>query len=90
MAPRWRTRTPLRITLVVALLVLVTSALVLSGVAATATLRGYLLQRVDAQLGAAAHEIAEHGLGDQPAGGPGRPRRRPGTGPPPASTSCRS
>lgn len=63
---RWRTRTPLRITLVVALLVLVTSALVLSGVAATATLRGYLLQRVDAQLGAAAHEIAEHGLGDQP------------------------
>lgn len=67
---RWRTRTPLRITLVVALLVLVTSALVLSGVAATATLRGYLLQRVDAQLGAAAHEIAEHGLGEQGLGNP--------------------
>ena len=65
---RWRTRTPLRVTLVVALLVLVTSALLLSGVAATATLRGYLLERVDTQLSAAAHEIAEHGLDDQPPG----------------------
>ena len=51
-------RTPLRIRLVAAVLVLVVLALVGSGFVAAATLRGYLLQREDAQLRDAAVQIA--------------------------------
>lgn len=47
---RFSDRYPLRITIVVALLVLVTAALVGSGFTATAIMRGYLLDRVDAGL----------------------------------------
>jgi two-component system, OmpR family, sensor kinase len=43
-------RTPLRITLVAAVLVLVTLALAITGAAGTLMLRGYLLDRVDSQL----------------------------------------
>jgi len=43
-------RTPLRVKLVVVLLALVTVALVATGVAATAALRDYLVERVDSQL----------------------------------------
>jgi two-component system OmpR family sensor kinase len=48
--PRPTERWPLRITLVLALLALVTAALVASGITATALLRGYLVDRVDSQL----------------------------------------
>ncbi len=60
-------RTPLRVKLVATLLLLVLAALVGSGLAAGATLRGYLLDRVDSQLQGAAHGIAEHGF-DRPPG----------------------
>jgi two-component system, OmpR family, sensor kinase len=43
-------RTPLRVKLVVALLALVTVALVATGVAATTALQGYLVDRIDSQL----------------------------------------
>jgi two-component system, OmpR family, sensor kinase len=43
-------RTPLRIQLVAALLALVTAALLATGLAGTAALRGYLVDRVDGQL----------------------------------------
>lgn len=43
-------RTPLRVQLVCVVLILVTVALVLAGVAGTAALRGYLLERVDDRL----------------------------------------
>ncbi len=59
---RWRRRTPLRITLAAVLVALLTGALLVSGLAATATMRGYLLDRVDAQLDAAGHQLTEHGL----------------------------
>lgn len=51
-------RYPLRITIVVLLLTLVTGALVASGFAATAIMRGYLVDRVDAQLTQVAGELA--------------------------------
>ena len=57
-----RARTPLRIRLVAVLLLLVTVALTISGVAAAATLRSYLVGRVDTQLGRAQSPIIEHGL----------------------------
>ncbi len=50
--------------LVAALVVLVAAALVASGVATRATLRHYLVVRVDDQLAAAAHQVAERGLKD--------------------------
>lgn len=53
---RFSDRYPLRITIVVALLVLVTAALVGSGFTATAIMRGYLLDRVDDGLVLAANE----------------------------------
>jgi two-component system, OmpR family, sensor kinase len=55
-------RTPLRVRLVVAMLLLVVIALAVAGAAGAATLRGYLVDRVDAQLHDAVHPIAEHGL----------------------------
>lgn len=69
-ARRLNDRTPLRIKLVGVLLLLVVAALVGSGVAATATLRGYLVDRVDTQLESAARGIGEHGLerGTEPEG----------------------
>ena len=55
-------RVPLRVTLVAALLLLVTVALVASGVATRATMQHYLVSRVDEQLRGAAHQVAERGL----------------------------
>jgi two-component system, OmpR family, sensor kinase len=52
--PRPTDRWPLRITLVLALLALVTAALVASGITATALMRGYLVDRIDEQL----HQVA--------------------------------
>ncbi len=49
-------RTPLRVRLVAALLVLVVTALVGAGAAATATMQAYLVGRVDSQL----QEVTEH------------------------------
>ncbi|MFN2539078.1 MAG: histidine kinase dimerization/phospho-acceptor domain-containing protein, partial [Mycobacteriales bacterium] len=71
-------RTPLRVKLVVALVVLAALGLAVSGLAATTALRGYLLDRVDQQLesavrdqGAVARLLSGYaGLGE---GGPGRP-----------------
>jgi two-component system OmpR family sensor kinase len=51
-------RYPLRITIVVVLLTLVTGALVVSGLTATAILRGYLVDRVDAELTETAVQLA--------------------------------
>ncbi len=48
-------RTPLRVKLVAAVVVLSGLGLVISGVAASTALHGYLLQRVDTQLGSAIH-----------------------------------
>jgi two-component system OmpR family sensor kinase len=62
-------RTPLRVKLVAALLVLVSVALIGSGLAATATLRGYLTHRVDQQLVSASRGFTERGF--RPPGGPG-------------------
>jgi two-component system OmpR family sensor kinase len=55
-------RAPLRVKLVAALLLLVIAALVGSGVAATATMRNYLLGRVDSQLDQTQRPFLEHGL----------------------------
>jgi two-component system OmpR family sensor kinase len=57
---------PLRVRLVAALLLLVAGALVGSGIAATATLRGYLVNRVDAQL----QSVGHHGFDYGDPGGP--------------------
>jgi two-component system OmpR family sensor kinase len=51
---RFTDRWPLRVTLVLALLALVTAALVVSGITATALLRGQQVERVDSQL----HDVA--------------------------------
>jgi two-component system, OmpR family, sensor kinase len=53
-AGRLTDRWPLRVTLVLALLALVTAALVASGLTATALMRGYLVERIDDQL----HQVA--------------------------------
>jgi two-component system, OmpR family, sensor kinase len=50
-------RYPLRITIVLVLLALVTAALVASGLTATAIMRGYLVSRVDSQLTEAASPL---------------------------------
>ena len=68
---RLRARTPLRITLVATLVALLVGALLVSGLAATATLRGYLVERVDAQLVGVAHQLAEHGVEGLAGGDPG-------------------
>ena len=72
-------RTPLRIKLVVALLLLALAGLAVSGVAATTALRGYLIDRVDRQLGDAVHDpravsnLLNGYVGFGGGGGPGRP-----------------
>jgi len=67
-------RTPLRLKLVAALLVLVIVALVTAGVAATTALRGILLQRVDDQLRQAARaSVGGPGLPGEGGGRAGRP-----------------
>jgi two-component system, OmpR family, sensor kinase len=58
----FKSRMPLRVRLVAVLLVLVAAALTVSGVAAEATLRSYLVDRVDSQLRAAQNPVTEHGL----------------------------
>jgi two-component system OmpR family sensor kinase len=63
---RFDARMPLRVKLVATLVVLVAAALAGSGVVATATLRGYLTERVDGQLQSAAHGFVEHGIGRTP------------------------
>jgi len=69
-------RTPLQVKLIVAVLALVTVALVLIGTASVAVLEGYLVGRLDNQLAVVAdrysHEDDEFGPG------PGGGRRRPG------------
>ena len=55
-------RTPLRVRLVAALLLLVIAALAVSGFLARATLRSYQIDRVDAQLQSVAHPAQEHGI----------------------------
>ncbi len=70
---RLHARTPLRVRLVAAVLLLVALALAGSGAAARATMGNYLVGRVDAQLVDVAHGIAEHPQdGDAPErhGGP--------------------
>jgi two-component system OmpR family sensor kinase len=61
---RLRDRTPLRVTLVAAVLVLVAMALGVMGIAATASLRGYLIDRIDSQLRAVANGPADRFLHD--------------------------
>jgi two-component system, OmpR family, sensor kinase len=53
-AGRFTDRWPLRVTMVLALLALVTAALLASGITATTLMRGYLVDRIDSQL----HEVA--------------------------------
>ena len=65
-------RLPLRIRLVVILVMLVAVALVAAGVASTAVLRSYLLDRVDSQLTAVGRSSAEHPVSNFPPPG-GRP-----------------
>ena len=66
-------RTPLRVKLVAALLLLVVVTLLVSGLVATTTMRGYLVDRVDSQLRSAVPGLVEHGLNlpGGPAEGPG-------------------
>jgi two-component system OmpR family sensor kinase len=68
-------RTPLRIKLVAALTVLVALALLVSGLAASAALRGYLLDRVDQNLVTTARPLADGRPDDLDRGQP-RPRLR--------------
>ncbi|MEV6288132.1 ATP-binding protein [Kribbella sp. NPDC051770] len=71
---RFTERYPLRITIVIVLLTLVTAALVASGLVATTIMRGYLIDRVDSQLTEASKQFAA-----QPPGpGPDRPPRGAG------------
>jgi two-component system OmpR family sensor kinase len=75
---RWR-RTPLRVRLTAVMLLLVTAALVAAGWVGAATLRNYLVGRVDSSVVAAKDQIVEHALGDysrqldHDPGGPGGP-----------------
>ncbi|WP_328323806.1 HAMP domain-containing histidine kinase [Kribbella sp. NBC_00382] len=73
-------RYPLRVTIVVVLLALVTAALLASGFTATTIMRGYLVNKVDDQLAAAAKTLPPpRPLGDTscPGDGEGRGRRPP-------------
>ena len=68
-------RTPLRVKLIAAMLLLVTAALAGSGAVAATKLRSYLIGRVDAQLAAAQQPIGEHHGGpdqDDHGAGPSR------------------
>jgi two-component system OmpR family sensor kinase len=62
-------RTPLRVKLVATLVALVVAALAVAGFAATASLRGYLVQRVDAQLRQVADPFTHGGPRDGGDGG---------------------
>ncbi|MGB9378193.1 MAG: HAMP domain-containing sensor histidine kinase [Mycobacteriales bacterium] len=62
-------RLPLRIKLVVTALLLVMGALIAADLAATTSLRGYLLGRVDSQLQDAAIQVGPHGEPDHGPGG---------------------
>jgi len=66
-------RTPLQVKLIVAVLALVTVALLLIGLASAAALQGYLVGRLDDQLQAVAHQP-----GRRPGEFHGDPERRPG------------
>ncbi|ONI69168.1 two-component sensor histidine kinase [Kribbella sp. ALI-6-A] len=68
--PRLTDRYPLRITIVLVLLTLVTAALLTSGVVATTIMRGYLLDKVDSQLAEASKPL----VSQPPGPGIGRPR----------------
>ncbi|WP_405058573.1 HAMP domain-containing histidine kinase [Kribbella sp. NBC_01505] len=70
---RFTDRYPLRVTIVVVLLTLVALALVASGVVATTIMRGYLVDKIDQQLGETADQIAHIDAERRP--------RPPGTGP---------
>ncbi|HYU86690.1 MAG TPA: HAMP domain-containing sensor histidine kinase [Kribbellaceae bacterium] len=72
---RFTDRWPLRVTLVLALLTLVTGALLASGLTATTLMRGYLLERVDAQLEDASIPLG--GPADELEEKPGPHARRP-------------
>ncbi len=65
--------TPLRVKLVTALLALVALALTIAGIVGTTALRTYLLDRVDGNLAATAHDIVERGRGGPPPGSRGGP-----------------
>ncbi|WP_433023043.1 sensor histidine kinase [Kribbella sp. CA-294648] len=56
---RFTERYPLRITIVLVLLTLVTAALLASGLVATTIMRGYLIDRVDTQLQTTAKDLAK-------------------------------
>jgi two-component system OmpR family sensor kinase len=56
---RFTERYPLRITIVLVLLTLVTTALLASGLVATTIMRGYLIDRVDTQLQLTAKDLAK-------------------------------
>jgi two-component system OmpR family sensor kinase len=72
-AARLLARTPLRVELIVAMLVLVTVALTLISVASVAVLRGYLVGRLDQQLATVSGRLAsDRLLGAPPVGGPGQ------------------
>jgi two-component system OmpR family sensor kinase len=70
-------RTPLQVKLIVAVLALVTVALVLIGLASAAALEGYLVGRLDSQLALVAdrysHEDDQFGPGPRGGRGPGPP-----------------
>jgi two-component system OmpR family sensor kinase len=75
-AARLLARTPLRVELIVAMLVLVTVALTLISVASVAVLRGYLVGRLDQQLQTVVGRLAsDRLLGAPPGIGPGPGQR---------------
>ncbi|GAB3825218.1 sensor histidine kinase [Kribbella italica] len=73
---RFTERYPLRITIVLVLLTLVTAALLASGVVATTIMRGYLIDRVDTQLTDASRQIVNRPA-PRPFEGRGGPPRLP-------------
>jgi two-component system OmpR family sensor kinase len=64
-------RTPLQVKLIVAVLALVTVALVLIGLASSAALEGYLVGRLDGQLALVADRFSRQEFGPAPSGGRG-------------------
>ncbi|MGH2814654.1 MAG: hypothetical protein ACRDLC_05785, partial [Actinomycetota bacterium] len=70
---RLAARTPLQVKLIVAVLVLVTVALALIGVASVAALDGYLVGRLDTQLAMVADRYTHEDEGFGPGGGGRRP-----------------
>ncbi len=66
-------RYPLRVTIVLVLLTLVTAALLASGLVATTIMRGYLIDRVDTQLTDASKQLVNRPPGSRPHLGRGEP-----------------